>query len=108
MSHAWPGNVRELRNVVERAFIACEGEVIVPRVPLAIPAPVAAWHIAPDTLTFAVGLPLREVEKQFVLHTLAAENNNKTRAAVRLEISTKTLHNMLRRWGILHPQVLRD
>ena len=28
-------------------------------------------------------------------------------AAVRLEISTKTLHNMLRRWGILHPQVLR-
>jgi DNA-binding NtrC family response regulator len=108
MSHAWPGNVRELRNVVERAFIACEGDVIVPRVPRAIPAPVAAWHIDPDTLTFAVGLPLREVEKQFVLHTLAAENNNKTRAALRLEISTKTLHNMLRRWGHLHPQVLRD
>ena len=36
MSHAWPGNVRELRNVVERAFIACEGDVIVPRLPLAI------------------------------------------------------------------------
>jgi two-component system response regulator HydG len=24
MAHAWLGNVRELRNVVERAFIACE------------------------------------------------------------------------------------
>jgi hypothetical protein len=27
MAHAWPGNVRELRNVVERTFIACEGDV---------------------------------------------------------------------------------
>jgi DNA-binding NtrC family response regulator len=107
MSHAWPGNVRELRNVVERAFIACEGDVIVPRLPLGIPPPVAAWHIDPDTLTIAIGLPLREVQKQFVLRTLAAENNNKTRAADRLEISTKTLHNMLRRWGILHSQMLR-
>ena len=107
MSHAWPGNVRELRNVVERAFIACEGDVIVPRLPLGIsPPPVVAAPIDPDTLTIAIGLPLREVEKQFVLRTLAAEHNNKTRAADRLEISTKTLHNMLRRWGLLHPHVL--
>ena len=35
----------------------------------------------PDALTVPIGLPLREVEKQFVLRTLAAENNNKTRAA---------------------------
>jgi DNA-binding NtrC family response regulator len=49
-----------------------------------------------------VGLSLREVEKQFVLRTLAAEHNNKSRAADRLEISAKTLHNMLRRWGLLH------
>jgi DNA-binding NtrC family response regulator len=104
MSHAWPGNVRELRNVVERAFIACEGDVIVPRLPLGVSPPVAA---DPDTLTIAIGLPLREAQKQFVLRTLAAENNNKTRAADRLEISTKTLHNMLRRWGILHSQALR-
>jgi DNA-binding NtrC family response regulator len=107
MSHAWPGNVRELRNVVERAFIACEGDVIVPRLPPDTSPPVAAWPIGPATLTIAIGLPLREAEKQFVLHTLAAEHNNKTRAADRLEISTKTLHNMLRRWGVLQPQVLR-
>ena len=107
MSHAWPGNVRELRNVVERAFIVCEGDVIVPRLPLGIsPPPVVTAPVDPDTLTIAIGLPLREVEKQFVLRTLAAEHNNKTRAADRLEISTKTLHNMLRRWGLLHPHVL--
>jgi len=103
MSHAWPGNVRELRNVVERAFISCEGEVITPEyLPGTSPvAPVTAWRGDPNSLTVPIGLPLREVEKQFVLRTLAAESNNKTRAADRLDISTKTLHNMLQRWGLL-------
>ena len=110
MSHDWPGNVRELRNVVERAFIACEGDVIVPRMlPSGASAATVptAWSGDPDSLTAPVGLPLREVEKQFVLRTLAAENNNKTRAADRLGISTKTLHNMLQRWGLLHKQPTR-
>jgi len=39
-----------------------------------------AWSGDPDALTVPLGLPLREVEKQFVLRTLGAENNNKTRA----------------------------
>ena len=106
MSHAWPGNVRELRNVVERAFIACEGDVITPKIFPALPpganTGTAAWAGDRDALTFPIGMPLDEVEKQFVLRTLAAEKNNKTRAADRLQISTKTVHNMLRRWGLLH------
>jgi DNA-binding NtrC family response regulator len=109
MSHAWPGNVRELRNTVERAFIACDGDVITAKVlPGTSPvAPVASWSGDADVVTAPIGLPLREVEKQFVLRTLAAENNNKTRAADRLGISTKTLHNMLQRWGLLHRQISR-
>jgi DNA-binding NtrC family response regulator len=70
-------------------------------------APVPSRKGDSDILTAPIGLPLREVQKQFVLRTLAAESNNKTRAADRLEISTKTLHNMLRRWGILPSPVLR-
>ncbi|HEY7870559.1 MAG TPA: sigma-54 dependent transcriptional regulator [Methylomirabilota bacterium] len=103
MAQSWPGNVRELRNVVERAFIACEGTVITPRhLPSTPQAGVtAAPGGDPDSLTVPIGLPLREVEKQFVLRTLAAESN-KTRASDRLGISTKTLHNMLQRWGLLH------
>jgi transcriptional regulator with PAS, ATPase and Fis domain len=110
MSHAWPGNVRELRNMVERAFIACEGDVITPKV-LPTTSPVTAgtaWTGDPDALTVPIGLPLREVGKQFVLRTLAAESNNKTRAADRLDISTKTLHNMLQRWGLLHKTASRS
>jgi DNA-binding NtrC family response regulator len=102
--------VRELRNVVERAFIACEGDVITPKV-LAPISPVTAvpqWTGGLGALTVPIGLPLRDVEKHFVLRTLAAENNNKTRAARRLHVSTKTLHNMLGRWGLLHKTPLPD
>ena len=93
--HAWPGNVRELRNVIERAVVICSGEQI------------ERHHFAPypieqrerlrqeDTITFPVGTPLEEVERQMILRTLTKTNNNKTRAAELLGISLKTLHNKL-------------
>jgi DNA-binding NtrC family response regulator len=93
--HAWPGNVRELRNVIERAVIICSGEQI------------ERHHFAPypidqrersrneDTITFPVGTPIEEVERQMIVRTLKKTKNNKTRAAELLGISLKTLHNKL-------------
>ena len=40
--------------LVDRAPLRRDRDVIVPRLPLGISPPVAAWHIAPDTLTFEV------------------------------------------------------
>ena len=40
-----------------------------------------------------------EAEKMLILKTLAASNNNKTRAAEILGISLKTLHNKLKEYG---------
>lgn len=93
--HAWPGNVRELRNVIERAVVICSGEQI------------ERHHFAPypidqrerlrneDTITFPVGTPIEEVERQMIMRTLQKTKNNKTRAAELLGISLKTLHNKL-------------
>jgi DNA-binding NtrC family response regulator len=39
-----------------------------------------------------------EAERRIILRTLAAQNNNKTRAAEALGISLKTLHNKLSRY----------
>jgi DNA-binding NtrC family response regulator len=95
-SHSWPGNVRELRNVIERAVIICPGEAV------------ERHHLAPafidqrvrargtDTVSFAVGTPIDEVERVMILRTLQKTDNNKTRAAELLQISLKTLHNKLR------------
>jgi DNA-binding NtrC family response regulator len=98
----WPGNVRELRNVIERALIACPGEVIraadLPDDPAARPR--AAEEPQAATASVPVGVPLRDLEREAILRTLASVNNNKTKAAEILGISLKTLHNKLNRYGV--------
>ena len=98
-SHAWPGNVRELRNVLERAAIVCDRELIgrqhLPgdfgHAPVTAAAQLAAIH-------FPVGTTVDQMERELILQTLAATNNNKTRAAELLKISLKTLHNKLKEY----------
>src|SRR5881394_810114 len=103
--HSWPGNVRELRNVIERAVVICSGEQIERHHFAPYPFDHRERLRAEDTVTFPVGTPLEELERQMILRTLEKTGNNKTRAAELLEISLKTLHNKLnsyRALGLLH------
>jgi DNA-binding NtrC family response regulator len=93
--HSWPGNVRELRNVIERAVVICSGEQIERHHFAPYPFEQRQKLRAEDTVTFPVGTPLEEIERQMILRTLDKTGNNKTRAAELLEISLKTLHNKL-------------
>jgi DNA-binding NtrC family response regulator len=93
--HSWPGNVRELRNVLERAVVICSGEQIERHHFAPYPFEQRQRLRAEDTVTFPVGTPLEEIERQMILRTLDKTGNNKTRAAELLNISLKTLHNKL-------------
>jgi len=93
--HSWPGNVRELRNVIERAVVICSGEQIERHHFAPYPFEQRQRLRAEDTVTFPVGTPLAEIERQMILRTLDKTGNNKTRAAELLNISLKTLHNKL-------------
>ena len=99
--YSWPGNVRELRNTLERAVIVCEGSVIETKhLPPGFghtPARTAAMD--PNALHLGVGTTVEEAERQLIMKTLEATNNNKTRAAEILGISLKTLHNKLKEYG---------
>ncbi len=99
--HAWPGNVRELRNTIERAAIVCDRDLITANHLPPEPAPRAESEPGdgPDTITFRVGTSLDDAEKGLIFKTLAANGNNKTRAAETLGISLKTLHNKLKSYG---------
>jgi DNA-binding NtrC family response regulator len=101
ISQPWPGNVRELRNTIERAAIVCDGDLITSAHLPPAPAPRAAGEPADASgaVTFPVGTSLDEAEKGLILKTLAANGNNKTRAAEILGISLKTLHNKLKVYG---------
>lgn len=63
-------------------------------------APMAAPDEAEDGIFVRVGSPLEEVQKAYVLKTLAHCSNNKTLAARILGLSRKTLYDKLARWGI--------
>src|SRR5574342_600356 len=95
----WPGNIRQLRNTLERAVIVCEDQRIGLKHLVDLPArgcPSAA-AVHPDSasagpapaVAVPIGTSIYEAEKQLILRTLAAEDNNKTRAAQVLGISLK-------------------
>jgi len=100
MSHTWPGNIRELRNVLERSAIMCEKDLISRSC-----LPGEFGKSAPKGpsdlggLKFPIGTTVEAMERELILQTLSATNNNKTRAAELLGISLKTLHNKLKEYG---------
>ena len=84
----WPGNIRELENVVQRAVIMCDKKIELGDLPDSIKYKI---HFPDDKL-----LPLREMEKNYILKVLEATGNNKSKAAEILEIDRKTLRQKIR------------
>jgi DNA-binding NtrC family response regulator len=98
-AHAWPGNVRELRNVIERAVVACEGDLITAQtIPLVPVRDTATDQHRPDAVILPVGTTLEAGERELIERTLESVNNNKTKAARILGTTPKTLHNKTVRW----------
>jgi two-component system, NtrC family, response regulator HydG len=94
--YAWPGNIRELRNTLERAVILCGNGTIEAE---HLPSELAAGGGESAYLKLPYGLPLREIEKEYILSTLSRLQNNKARTAQALGISEKTLYNKLYRYS---------
>lgn len=100
LHYHWPGNVRELANIMERAVVMCPGDTI------------SKEHIYIDALAVSqeversprlpIGITLKELEKQLIIETLKAENQNRTRAAEVLDISVRTLRNKLKEYEELY------
>ncbi len=100
MGHTWPGNIRELRNVLERASIMCEKDLITRAcLPGEFGKTAAKGPSDLSTIKFPVGTTVDAMERELILQTLGATGNNKTRAAELLAISLKTLHNKLKEYG---------
>ncbi len=87
--HAWPGNVRELRNAMQRAFIMADDVVEMNLGGL------ATGHASGETLEFAIGTSLAEMERQAIHATLDHCRGNKRQCAQMLGVSLKTLYNRL-------------
>ncbi|MFH1809483.1 MAG: sigma-54 dependent transcriptional regulator [Pseudomonadota bacterium] len=94
--HAWPGNVRELENVIERAVILCQGDVL-DRVSLG-PSFAGQGDEPPRAggqLQIPVGSSMADVERRVIEETLRQTGGDKNVAARLLGISTRTIYRRL-------------
>ena len=96
LHYDWRGNVRELKNVLERAVILADEEVLtvdtLPAEFQSLPFPAAAAD--------ATGRSLRGVEKRQIELVLQETTGNKAEAARQLGISVKTLYRKLLEYGL--------
>jgi DNA-binding NtrC family response regulator len=99
--HDWPGNVRELRNLLERAVIlAASGSVTPTHLPRGFAGRPDTPPRTPETpVVLEPGMTVDEAERALIELTLRHTNNNRTRTAEILGISTKTLFNKLKEYG---------
>jgi Nif-specific regulatory protein len=89
LHHSWPGNIRELENVIERATVLSTGSKITEQDIMLTPA---------ESDDLQVEGSVAEIEKRVVLERLREFNGNRTRAALSLGISRRTLLNKLAEW----------
>jgi len=90
---AWPGNVRELENLLERATLLIESEVIHARDLELICNPEEQTDL--QELEKDGTIPLKVMEKKMILRALDNHKGNRTHAAKVLGISVRTLRNKL-------------
>jgi transcriptional regulator with PAS, ATPase and Fis domain len=93
LRHSWPGNVRELENAIEHAVVWSQtSHIDVDDLPdelaLATAAPQATCDVR----------PLEEVERDYILAAVRANDGNKARAAEQLAIGQATLYRKLRQY----------
>src|SRR5580765_3983861 len=103
--YGWPGNVRELRNVIERAMILEDDDVITMKyIPRGVSDGAAAEHFHPDgsgrSDLFQLpsnGVSLNDVEMSLVRQAIERSGGNQTKAAELLGISRDQLRYRLKK-----------
>ena len=97
----WPGNVRQLENFLEQAVVLTESEVLTEH-DLFGPeaAPPVPRRALTTNLELEPGLPLREVERRYILQTLQGTQGNRSEAARRLGISVRCLQYKLKSYAL--------
>jgi Nif-specific regulatory protein len=130
-THRWPGNVRELRNVVERAVILADREVLTPddiqlcklqpndlgksSVDIPVYNPLLGGFVQPnfDNSVTAESLwrsyvdrelSLDDIDQMYMEAVLERFNWNKSQAARLLGIERTTLDRRLKKYGLHRPR----
>jgi len=97
MRYPWKGNIRELENMIERAVVLCQHEMLEL---YHFPLLASKIKIPPQGLNFNIGMSLSEIEHTFIQKTLHYFNDDKQKTAKVLQIGLATLYRKLKEYGI--------
>lgn len=101
LNYGWPGNVRELKNVIERAMILAEQDVITPDL---LPPEFGKTKVIKSELNHISSLDedlsLKRLENQHIQNVLKLTNGNITQTAKRLGIARSTLKEKFKKYNI--------
>jgi two-component system, NtrC family, response regulator AtoC len=101
--YSFPGNVRELHNIIERAVILCEGQVVkVEQLPDGIgdPKPISNGGDNEEGGSLPGSLDLEELEAWAIREALRRTDGKKVEAARHLGINDDALRRRMRKHGI--------
>lgn len=98
--YAWPGNLRELKNIIRRAVLLEQSELIGAGC-LPDELKITTAHDRPNAPSDLRQMKER-TEYELIVSTLEKVRYNKSRAAALLGIDRKTLYNKMRQYGIEH------
>jgi transcriptional regulator with PAS, ATPase and Fis domain len=104
VQYAWPGNVRELRNVIERAMILTDREVITPKhLPFELKQAEKVAHGNAEREVSEIGfdMSLDNMEKMHLSKVLKKLEWNKSKASKFLGISRATLRAKIKKYSLL-------
>ncbi len=104
-SYSFPGNIRELRNMIKRAVLMCEGEILKSEnFPPEIQNSTFLENNEADDLEMGDISDLKTIveiaEKNAILSALLKANYNKSKAAKILGVDRKTLYNKISQYEI--------
>jgi DNA-binding NtrC family response regulator len=96
--YAWPGNVRQLRNILERAVLLEDGDLLLPE---HLPPEIAGERTGARVPREPAGYQtLAQIEEQHIRDVLRLTEGNKSRAARILGIARPTLIEKIKRMEI--------
>jgi Nif-specific regulatory protein len=97
VGYHWPGNVRELQNVVERAVLVCDGQVIhMHHLPPTLQTAEGSGTASPQSLGDAVAA----FERDMIEDALKMARGNRARAARLLQTTRRIANYKIKQYGI--------
>jgi len=101
LKHSWPGNVRELENVMERAMILAEKDIILPEnLPGNLGGKGGDRRLDDIFGGFSLKKARKIMEQRLIRRAMEATGGNKSKAAELLEVSYPSLLSKIKEYKI--------